>query len=490
LRGGFPGRHPGVVSWHVRVIANRYSDSVRLMGIARAVRGREGVRRCELAMGTPANLDQLGELGLNLDAGPGDLLIAVEADDGPAEEALAAAENALSATGDSGEAPERVAPRSLAAAVRELAEANVALISVPGEYATLEAQRALSANMHVFLFSDHVPVEAERELKRRGAERGLLVMGPECGTAMLGGVGLGFANVVRDGSVGIVSAGGTGAQETACLLDALGAGVSQIVGVGGRDLSPEVGGIMFRQGMAMLAADEGTETLLLVSKPPAPEVVAALRDALPGETRSLAAFVGWEGGDAPFEVHPTLEAGALAAAGASPFDVSELEEEVDRRRSGGRLLGLYSGGSLAHEAATILEPSLGALGGNLGGRASEGGHAVFDLGEAEYTQGRPHPMVDLELRTRMLEDAGRDDSIGCVLLDVVLGHGVHPDPAGELATALERLAERGPVVARVCGTADDPQDARRQEATLIGAGAIVAPSNAAAARLALRAVRR
>ena len=194
----------------------------------------------------------------------------------------------------------------------------MALISVPGDYAVLEAHRALSCGMHVFLFSDHVGVEAEVALKRRGAERGLLVMGPECGTAMLGGVGLGFANAVREGPVGIVAAAGTGAQEASVLLDRAGTGVSQIVGVGGRDLSADVGGIMFRQGMELLAADDGTDTLLLVSKPPDPAAVRALGDVDVGGKRVVAAFVGWDGGDAPFEVHATLEAGAAAAAGVEP----------------------------------------------------------------------------------------------------------------------------------------------------------------------------
>jgi FdrA protein len=483
------------MSWQVRVIPNRFADSVRLMAIARELRARDGVRRCEVLMGTPANLAALGELGVKAEAGSADLVVAVEAEDGSAEEALAEAEHALTtaAAGGNGRAPERAAPRSLVAQAREVPEANVALISVPGEYATLEAHQALSAGMHVFLFSDHVPEHSELELKRRGAELGLLVMGPECGTAMLGGVGLGFANVVREGPVGIVAAGGTGAQETACLLDAWGPGVFQIVGVGGRDLSPKVGGIMFREGMRMLAADERTEALLLVSKVPAREVVVTLGEAMPDDVRVVAAFVGWEGGDAPFEVHPTLEAGAIAVAGAAPPDLSELEQEVDRRRSdtaGRWLLALYSGGSLAHEAAAILEPELGPLAGNLGRRREhERGHALFDLGEAEYTRGRPHPMLDLELRVRMLEDAARDERIGCVLLDLVLGHGAHPDPAAELAPTLERVASGALVVARVCGTAADPQDARRQRDTLRRAGTIVAPSNAAAARLALRAVR-
>jgi FdrA protein len=197
------------VSWHVRVIANRYADSVRLMSIARAVRERDGVTRCELGMGTPANLETLAGYGARAEATPGDLVIAVDAQEACATEALAWAEQELSsrAPSDVDGSPQRSRPRSVAAAARELDGANVALISVPGEYATLEAHRALSSGMHVFLFSDHVPLAAEIELKRRGAELGLLVMGPECGTAMLGGIGLGFANVVRPGSVAIVASG-------------------------------------------------------------------------------------------------------------------------------------------------------------------------------------------------------------------------------------------------------------------------------------------
>ncbi len=401
------------MSWHVRVVPNRYADSVRLMAVARVLRDRDGVRACELAMGTPANLEALAQLGVAAEAAPGDLVIAVDADEGAAGEALADAERALSAP--TGEATAGHAgqprPRSLAAATRVLTDANVAVISVPGDYAVLEAHRALSAGMHVFLFSDHVAVEREIELKQRGAELGLLVMGPECGTAMVAGVGLGFSNVVRPGPVGIVSASGTGAQEAACLLDAAGGGVSHIVGVGGRDLSREVGGLMLREGMRMLGADRATETLLLVSKPPAAEVVDELAEAVPAGMRVVAAFVGWNGGEAPFEVHSTLEAGALAAGGADAPEMGELEAEVDRARSrtaGRGVVGLYSGGSLAHEAATILEPELGPLGGNVGrGRGNGAGHAIFDLGDGAYTRGRPHPMLDLDVRRRDARGGGR-----------------------------------------------------------------------------------
>ena len=484
------------MSWHVKVIPNRYADSVKLMGIARALRERDGVSGCEMGMGTAANLEVLAARGVEADAGPSDLVVAVQSDsEEVGAETIAQAEEELSSGGSAGPgtAAERERPRSLVSARRQLAGANLALISVAGEYATLEAHRALSAGMHVFLFSDHVSDADEQELKRRGEELGLLVMGPGCGTAMLGNVGLGFANVVTSGPVGIVAAAGTGAQESACLLDAAGVGVSQIVGVGGRDLSAAIGGIMFRQAMRMLGDDDETETLLLVSKPPAPEVVASLADDVPEAKRVVAAFVGWEGGEAPFEIHDTLEAAARAAAGAAPEDLSELEAAVDAvrdRAAGRRLLGLFSGGSLAHEAVTLLEPELGPLEGNVGHGPDErnGGHAVLDLGEEEYTQGRPHPMVDLDVRLGFLDEAAHDDGVGCVLLDVVLGHGGHVDPASGLADAISAVARDAVVLARVCGTPGDPQDAGRQTKILRDAGALVAPSNAAATRLALRAL--
>jgi FdrA protein len=486
------------MSWHVKVIPNRYADSVKLMGIARALRGRDGVEGCEMGMGTAANLEALAARGVEAQAGPSDLIVAVETgSDDVAAETFEQAEAELSSGGGgdaaAGTTGVREPPRSLVSARRRLDDPNVAIVSVAGEYATLEAHRALTAGMHVFLFSDHVSLADELELKRRGAELGLLVMGPGCGTAMLAGVGLGFANVVPSGPVGIVAAAGTGAQESACLLDAAGVGVSQIIGVGGRDLSADVGGIMFRQAMQMLAADDDTETLLLVSKPPAPEVVASLAGDLPEGKRVVAAFVGWAGGEAPFEIHDTLEAAAQAAAGIEPADLSELEAAVDaaRERSAGRrLLGLFSGGSLAHEAVTLLEPELGPLEGNVGHGPDErdGGHAVLDLGEEEYTQGRPHPMVDLDVRLGFLEEAAADENVGCVLLDVVLGHGGHADPASGLADAIAAAARNATVLSRVCGTTGDPQDAARQAQILRDAGAIVAPSNAAATRLALRAI--
>jgi FdrA protein len=411
-------------------------------------------------------------------------VVAVDGEDGLGDAVLAEVQQLLSGGGGGGAQSDGTpaAPRTLAATQG----GNVALVSVPGEYATLEAHRALTRSLHVFLFSDHVSLEDEIALKRRGAERGLLVMGPECGTAMLAGVGLGFANVVRAGPVGVVAAAGTGAQEVACLIDAAGGGVSHIIGVGGRDLSTAVGAAMARQAIAMLAADERTETLLLVAKEP--EAIDELARAAPEGMRAVAALVGWDGELEGWDVHPTLEAGALAVMSRRTSATYEQDCYItDVRARAGRVLGLFSGGSLAHEACAVLEPLVGAVAGEP--EAIDGdGHVVVDLGTDRYTQGRPHPMVDLTMRLELLEAAAGDGRTACVLLDVVCGHGAHADPAAQLAGAVRRVAESATVVARVCGTDADPQDASRQAAQLREAGAIVAPSNAAAARLAARAV--
>jgi FdrA protein len=467
------------MTWQVRTLPDRYADSVRLMGIARALREREGVAACEVVMGTPANLGALAALGARAEARPGDVVVAVDGEDGLGDAVLTEVERLLAGSGTAAARGEPARARTLAGA--RLDGANVALVSVPGEYAALEAHRALTRGLHVFLFSDHVSLADEVALKRRGAQRELLVMGPECGTAMLAGIGLGFANVVRAGPVGIVAAAGTGAQEVACLIDAAGGGVSHIVGVGGRDLSAAVGATMARQAIALLLRDDRTETLLLVGKEP--EAVDALAGVLPERVRAVAALVGWDGELRGWDVHSTLEAAALAAADApAPADDIRVQPRP------GRIVGLYSGGSLAHEACAVLEPLVGAVATDA--EAIDGNaHAVVDLGGERYTQGRPHPMVDFTTRLELLAGAAGDGRTACILLDVVCGHGAHADPATELAHAVARAAAHAAVIARVCGTNADPQDAGRQAATLREAGAIVAPSNASAARLAARAVR-
>ena len=334
-----------------------------------------------------------------------------------------------------GAAPAR--PRSLGSAVDGLGGANVALVSVPGEYAALEAHRALSRGLHVFLFSDHVSVDDEVALKRRGGERGLLVMGPGCGTAMLGGVGLGFANVVPSGPVGIVAAAGTGAQEAACLVAAAGGGVSQIVGVGGRDLSAEVGGLAFRQALALLGEDERPRPSCSSPSPRRRTSSRRWRDALPPGKRAVAAFVGLGDADAPLRDPRQLEAAAPRRRRRAPARRRGARarrrrppRRVGRARAARALLRRLARPRGGDDRRARARPGRGQRD---RARRGAGRAPLLDLGEEEYTRGRPHPMVDLDLRVGMIEDAAGDDALGCLLLDVVLGHGAHPDPAGELA---------------------------------------------------------
>jgi FdrA protein len=383
----------------------------------------------------------------------------------PALVALDAALTAAAAPADGGmfSAP---APHLTGTAARA-GDLNLALISVPGPYAFVEAADALDAGLNVMLFSDNVPVEAEIRLKQMGAERDLLVMGPDCGTAVVGGVGLGFANAVKPGPVGIVGASGTGTQMLCCLLDDAGVGISHALGTGSRDLSEEVGALATLQGLAALDADPRTEVIVVVSKPPAPAIAARVAAAAAGcSTPAVMCMIGEQ----------TLDEGAAAALaelGIDPPEPASWPVDTGPARPGG-IRGLFSGGTLRDEARMV-------LGGILGEDAA--GHEMIDFGDDEYTRGRPHPMIDQRLRLEHLAALAADDSVGVALLDVVLGYGAHPDPASELAPVVEGAVAAGlGVVVALCGSAGDPQGRDRQAADLHAAGASVFLSNAAAAR--------
>ena len=504
-----------------RIFANSYRDSVELMQIAAELEALVGIERAGLVMATPANQEVLVAAGLLSEAAaaaaPNDLVVAVAADSAEvAEQALELAAGRVSGSGAAGSGPTtRTDPRTIAEAQAELGSANLALISTPGTYATAEAMKALKRELNVFLFSDNVPIEDEIELKAMARHKGLLVMGPDCGTAILDGIPLGFANVVRRGSIGLVAASGTGLQQVSCLIDRFGAGVSQAIGVGGRDLDERVGGTMMLAGLERLAADPGTAVIVLTSKPPAASVAARVLDA----TRQVGkpVVINFLGGDpAAIEAAGAIPAGTFEAAAAIstaialgrpiPRDVGAIIERSRRDGDGDdddawpsaarnaatdlrvgqwRIRGLFSGGSLAGEAKLILRAAFGA------DRANR--HEILDLGDDEYTVGRPHPMIDPRLRNEHLRAAGADPSTAVVLLDVVLGYGAHADPAGELVGAIQGARDTArnegrvfAVVASVCGTPGDPQGSATQEARLAAAGVIVAASNARAARIAAR----
>ena len=489
----------------IEVWRSFYQDSVVLMRLAATLSERPGVRQAAALMGTAANRELLANAGLAApgleDAAPGDLMLAIDAEtEQAAESALAAAKAFFDRERREREASGRIRPRTLESAIRQFPEANLALVSVPGAHATLEAMTALRHGLHVFLFSDNVAIEDEIALKRLAASRRLLCMGPDCGTAYLNGVGLGFANVVPRGRIGCVAASGTGLQAVASHVAALGEGISHGIGVGGRDLSEAVGAPMTTLALELLAADAATTVIVLISKPPAPRVMRELDAIIRTLAKPVVVCCLGSGADGPAAGHrvDTLEAAAMAAvalARGRPVDVPAFTDPAAVRARlacvgpqegrGPALLGLYTGGTLAHEARLLLEPLLGPL--DTGAAA----HQVIDLGADEFTVGRPHPMIDPSERAARIRAAGAAPAVGVLLVDLVLGRAAHPDPAQPLAaavrdarTAAARAGRSLAVVASVVGTEADPQGLRAQTAALESAGVEVLPSNAQACRFA------
>ena len=516
---------------------NTYYDSITLMSVAQAVKDLPGVEDVGVVMATELNRELLHNSNLlpvaflakqETTPGPEDLLIVVRTiDEAHAEVALTVAEKRLTSPGDRGDSGARVGVRagtlvepylegrsagSLEIALRRDKTANLAVITVAGEHAWLEAEQALHHGLHVFLFSDNVPIVYEQQLKALALRKGLLMMGPDCGTAIINGVGLGFSNVVPRGSIGIVGASGTGMQQITCLIAAAGLGVSQAIGTGGRDLSEAIGGVMMRSGLEMLADDPQTEVIILVSKPPAPrvahELLAAMRLAkpvvvvFPGAVPEQFAVSG--------NVHlvRTLTEGAVLAvslAGGDPSRVPgkstplmyDLTAERKKLASSQRYIrALYSGGTLCDEAMLLLSERVGAMASNIPLRPEWAlapgemyrGHTALDLGSDEFTRGRPHPMIDPRLRLQYLARAAEDPETAVILLDIILGFCAHQNPAAVYVPAINQARATATAVGRslqvivsLCGTEGDPQRLSMQRTALEAAGALVFESNVAAA---------
>lgn len=479
---------------HVEVRPGAYADSVTLLQVSRDVAAVDGIRAVQVAMATPLNLEVLESMGFAVPAAtPNDMVVALSLEDEAAlDRALAAVRAALDTTHRPPPAAGEVAPPRTTRST--VGPGDLVLVSVPGEHALTEAMDALDAGCDVMVFSDNVPVAHEVALKQAATERGLLVMGPDCGTAVVGGLGLGFANGTSGGSggIGIVAASGTGCQQVMCLLDAAGIGVTDALGVGGRDLSAPVGGLSTRAALARLDADPAVMQVLVVSKPPAPEVAEALEEyaaSLATPVRFLLLGAG----------RPDLTAGVEEALRAWDVSVPEWPTWGEAAPpSSGLVRGLFAGGTLCEEAVEIVAGSLGEVRSNLSdspdadldGFLTTDSHVMVDFGDDSLTRGRVHPMIDPTYRLEHLARVAADPATGVVLLDVVLGHGAEADPAGSLAPAITAArAERDlPVVVSCVGTEADPQGLTLQARALADAGAEVHLSNAAAARRAVQVV--
>ena len=504
-----------------RIKPSAYHDSITLMQTAAALLDMPGIRDAAVVMGTAANHEIVAGAGLLTPeaaaSGPDDLVIIVKADDDAAgQAALAKAEEILSRRAERTEGT-AMRPKSLAAAIAAEPGANLAVISVAGRYAAQEARTAIEGGLHILLFSDNVPLEEEISLKELAANKGLLCMGPDAGTAIINGVALGFANAVPRGSIGLVSAAGTGLQGVTSGIARRGAGVSQAIGTGGRDLSEAVGGKMMLQGLRMLQEDPKTEVIVLISKPPAPAVAQKVLAAITKAKSTIVCFLGADPGAiekaGALPATTLTQAATIAAALATGGNYCEvlmgLEDfsqdliplaEAERRKLAPdqrTLRGLFVGGTFCYEAQLLLknlpEPVYSnaplAKENRLG--AGTKGHTIIDFGEDEYTQGRPHPMIDPTLRNRRIVQEAHDPSVAVILLDFVLGYGSHDDPAGAAVDAIheaQRTAKEAGrdliFIASVCGTEADPQRLSAQEARLRNVGVIVMPDNASAARLA------
>jgi FdrA protein len=499
---------------------NMYLDSIMLMSLSSTLKELEGVDEASVIMGSETNKEILETIGLLTQEGrgakPGDVIIAVRAKDRKAVDQVAArAEELLSVRSVEKQERKVQLPRSFEAAIDLFPAANLALISLPGQYAGREAMKVLDSGRHVMIFSDNVPLEEEILLKKRARDLGLLVMGPDCGTAIINGTALGFANVVRRGPFGIIGASGTGIQEVSVLLHRNGYGITQAIGLGGRDLSREVGAMSMLQAIEALEHDTKTRVILLISKPPDPEVANLIFDTVMRKKKEyIITFLKGdpeEAGRRGLHFASGLEEAvhqAIAIFEKRPYTFRPFttdpeglvtRADVERMKLGKSdyMRGLFSGGTLADEALLILSRELGEIHSNipleerlrLADSCKSHSNTVVDLGEDEFTRGRPHPMIDYTLRCDRLSQEAHDPSCGIILLDVVLGYGAHPDPASVLIPAIQDAQVAAEAedryicfVAYICGTEGDPQHYDRQKAALEEQGVILLPSNAQAAR--------
>jgi FdrA protein len=502
-----------------------YFDSVSLMQVAKKLNAVPGVIDSAVVMATKENKGIIKASGLLtpeiLKAGDSDLAIAVSAKTRQAlAAAFAAAEELLNKKPAQTQAGADRKAAGLEDAFKSLDGANLAVISVAGRFAGALAGECLGKGLNVMIFSDNVPVETEVELKKAAVKKGLLVMGPDCGTAIINGAPIAFANSVNRGNIGVVAASGTGLQEVTALISNEGAGISQAIGTGGRDVKLEVGALTFVQALKMLAGDSATDVLLMVSKPPHPAILRKIISEVKRIKKPVVAvFLGGEIKEKVkdnFYPARTLEEAAYKAACLGKgwkvskareiiYDMNLKAEELARKEAVKKkksrcLRGLFSGGTFVSEAQVILPELIGTVLSNapldkkfkLKDSLKLAGHAVIDLGEDEFTVGRPHPMIDFTLRNKMIVSEARKPEVSVLLLDLVLGYGSNLKPLEDILpplAAARRANRELTIVTSVTGTETDPQVRSKVVKALEAAGVLVMPSNAGACRLAGEIIR-
>lgn len=506
------------------VIKNRFYDSVLLMQIANNIKSDFDFEKVSVMMGTEPNLDLMRETGVLLETTSvtsNDVLVAFESTNKESfEEALKALTESLEKRDVSFEKSEQVSCHSISSAVSQMPSSNIAFISLPGPFVRYEAQKALNAGLNVMIFSDNVSIEDEIELKQLARDKGLLLMGPDCGTAIIKGKALGFANIVEQGNVGIAAASGTGTQELSVLLNQKGIGISHAIGTGGRDLSKDVGGITMLTAIEALAADQDTKVMIVISKPPHPEVAKNVVSAARASGKpTVICFMNGDSGQKDEDnllfavtIEEAVNKAEFLLTGNSeqlkPFhlDLPDILKMGDGlfetlKEEQKYIRGLYSGGTICEESIVILKGLLGDVWSNtsvfpelkIDDAKTSKGHTLIDMGDDEFTRGMPHPMIDFTLRKERIRKELEDPQTAVLLLDVVLGYGSNENPAGEIAGVIKEERAKGRnfvAVAHICGTENDPQNYSHQKRILESEGVVVFPGNAQAARFAALAVTR
>lgn len=504
----------------VSIEENAYHDSVTLMSLSGKVLSKDGVIDAVVSMATEMNKELLNNIGLvteeSQSASENDLIIAVKAEnDQVLEDVFNFVDEELNSkkTGKNKKGNEAVT--TFNSALNALPEANLVVISVPGEYAAREARLALKKGLNVMLFSDNVSLEDEKELKEMAVEKNLLVMGPDCGTAMINNTGLCFANSVKEGDIGLVAASGTGLQEVAVQIDRMGYGVTHAIGTGGRDLNEYIGGIMMLEGLKRLEEDDKTKVITLISKPPAKSVQEKILNQVKHSDKPV--IVCFLDGDRD-EVEASGAKFASNLIEAAKLSIEALDESVvfntDTNESLTSLIneeitklnesqnyikGLFCGGTLTAEALSVLRNEVEDIKSNVAKKAEEKlsdtssseTHILLDMGDDEFTRGKPHPMIEPNLRNERIIKEAENTNTAVLLLDFELGFGAHVDPVGEsidTLTEAKQIAEKNerylPIVAYICGTSSDKQGLAEQESKLRSIGVIVADSNAEASLIA------
>lgn len=494
---------------------NTYQDSVNLMVLSSKLSQLEGINDVSIMMGTPANKDIFKSTDMYAQefdgAGPNDICIAVDTDDeAKAKELASMLDDEIKALSVKASGSKLPVTRTFDGAMGHMPEANLALISIPGEYVYKEADKLLDRNINTFIFSDNVSVEDERKLKEKAHQKGLLVMGPDCGTGIISNMPLAFANVISKGNIGIVGASGTGIQEVSSIIERKGGGITHAIGIGGRDLSEEIGGISAIDALHMLNKDVDTDIIVFISKPPAKSVKEKVIETFKTlDKKVVALFLGDRPASPEANIHYvwTLEEAAYEALllgktyGSHKANLLGLEDRLEKIRENSsqrKIHGYYGGGTLAGEAAILLEDHLGLE----EQKTPEGfmldyeGHQVIDFGDDKYTQGRPHPMIDPTTKVQAIERLKEQDDVAVVLFDNVLGYGSSTDMAGALAPAIQKVMESKRAegkeilfIASICGTEQDKQVYSEQKDKLEAAGALVLDTNAEATFTAIEVLK-